>query len=148
MSDDPFELLKKKLEAKKKALKSAGAQPSPFGKPKGAPPKRTAPRKGSGSQAGARQGSAAAKGGARGAGPAPSGKPDRPRIIRSAWHSSDVEKMNQSTETVGEDPPKAFTSHRFDSELDKKAGGYDKKKFAKEPLRRPKGFKNDRADRG
>jgi hypothetical protein len=54
--------------------------------------------------------------------------------------------MKRSQETVKEGAPSGFESHRYDSDLDPKRKG-KQKKVKPESIVRPKGFQSDRFDR-
>ena len=153
-NDDPFELLRKKLEAKKKAGRKPGQGGRPSPRPAGAPPPKPKPvasRRPAGGGSLLDAADPAAKGKhrrvvpkARGGG-APG--PKKPlKIIRTAWSAEDLDRMKKSKETIKEGPPAGFTSHRYDSSIDPKrvrARG----KASEEPALRPRGFRSDRADR-
>jgi hypothetical protein len=196
-NDDPFERLRKKLEAKKKAgrkqapagapsQRPAGAppparkpaasrrppgapppvrKPAASGRPAGAPPPARKPaasrrppgapppiRKPAGGGSWLDDAGSPAKGKprrvvpkAKGGGSPGSGKPLK--IIRTAWTTEDLDRMRKSKETTKDGPPAGFTSHRYDSGIDPKRVRA-RKDTPKEPVRRPKGFRSDRADRG
>lgn len=157
--DDPFEMLRKKLEAKKKEQKGKGgigpfraasARPS-AGRPEERKPTRVA-------RVPTLAGSwldDAAEPGEEAAAPSASAPPrpdagEIPKIQglqKHPWAKEDVEKMRRSRETTKDGPPEGYRSHRFDSELDP-TKGLTKPKGQSKPGPRPKGFSSDRADRG
>ncbi|MHC4597771.1 MAG: hypothetical protein ACYS47_02085 [Planctomycetota bacterium] len=169
--DDPFELLKKKLAAKKKAGRKPGSAGGASQRPPGAPPpkpKSAAPRRPAGAPPPVSKPAASRRPAGGGswldsaAGPAAKGKPRRVvrkegaggaagvkkplKIIRTAWSAEDLDRMRKSKETTKDGPPAGFTSHRYDSGIDPKRARA-RKKASKEPGRRPRGFRSDRADR-
>jgi hypothetical protein len=150
--EDPFEILRKKLEAKKKdaAPKPAAGAAAPRPASAASTPKPAA--------APAARPAEAPKAAAAPAKPAPvkpapappaeAGAPERPRgFIRAAWTSEDMKRMRKTEEEVGEAPPQKYVSHRADSGVERRLKGLPEKKDAAKPAPKPKGFDSGRFDR-
>ena len=96
--EDPFELLKRKLQAKKAQGRPAAKRPAP---PRPSRPAPAQKRGSSGSDAPPRSGKPAPFKRVRAKDPG-AGKL---RIIRTAWAKEDLERMRNSTESTREGPP-------------------------------------------
>jgi hypothetical protein len=160
---DPFEVLKKKLEAKRKEgagkpeagkpKASEGEKPrAPEGRPVApspATPARPAPATTAkpAAPAAAKPQAPAAKPAGKPADP-PSGGPERPRgFIKTAWTAEDLEGMHKVSQEVDTGPPKKYVSHRVDSGVARRLKGQPEKAPSPKNVPKPKGFNSGRFDR-
>ena len=146
--NDPFEMLRKKLEAKKKGVRPAGTdKPQPM-------PASAAPGNQQKPAAQPLQQRPSALASAQ----KPADQPKRPaapidpsappaRLQKSLFALEDIKKMARTTEKVSGDVPEKFSTHRFDTEVDPDQKKVIKKKSVTK-VQKPKGFKSDRFDRG
>jgi hypothetical protein len=166
---DPFEVLRQKLEAKRKLQQGPAPEARPAAGPAGAPrPAAAAPAAKPGAAPAAKAAAPAAarpappaarkpeapkaapapKPGAAPPAPAKGAEPARPKgFIRTAWTAEDFQRMEKNREEVAEEPPKGYVSHRADSGVARRLKGLPEEKEAPKPAPKPKGFESGRFDR-